>query len=252
MLGVSEQRVDKQRWRPTARPCCSGAAPCCSYIRSKLAGCGILGVGIWLAVTQGNFATLSATFPFLSAANVLMGMGTVAMVVGFLGCVGAIKENKCLLLSFFFLLLLIFLMELIGGSLFCVYRVQIDTYAREDLKDGLQLFGTDGNIGLTNAWSIIQTDFRCCGVSNYTDWFDVFNTTQVPDSCCREYTVSCGLHSPETWWKDACYERVKLWLQDNLLAVGTFALCTALVQVVGLTLAMVIFCQAVHGTESHT
>ncbi|XP_059832345.1 uncharacterized protein LOC132397532 [Hypanus sabinus] len=64
-----------------------------------LAGCGILGVGIWLAVTQGNFATLSATFPFLSAANVLMGMGTVAMVVGFLGCVGAIKENKCLLLS---------------------------------------------------------------------------------------------------------------------------------------------------------
>ncbi|XP_072905211.1 tetraspanin-4a isoform X1 [Hemitrygon akajei] len=217
-----------------------------------LAGCGILGVGIWLAVTQGNFATLSATFPFLSAANVLMGMGTVAMVVGFLGCVGAIKENKCLLLSFFFLLLLIFLMELIGGSLFCVYRVQIDTYAREDLKDGLQLFGTDGNIGLTNAWSIIQTDFRCCGVSNYTDWFDVFNTTQVPDSCCREYTVSCGLHSPETWWKDACYERVKLWLQDNLLAVGTFALCTALVQVVGLTLAMVIFCQAVHGTESHT
>ncbi|XP_072127463.1 uncharacterized protein [Mobula birostris] len=64
-----------------------------------LAGCGILGVGIWLAVTQGNFATLSATFPFLSAANLLMGMGTVAMVVGFLGCVGAIKENRCLLLS---------------------------------------------------------------------------------------------------------------------------------------------------------
>ncbi|XP_059832344.1 tetraspanin-4-like [Hypanus sabinus] len=159
------------------------------------------------------------------------------------------QTSRC---TFFFLLLLIFLMELIGGSLFCVYRVQIDSYAREDLKDGLQLFGTDGNIGLTNAWSIIQTDFRCCGVSNYTDWFDVFNTTQVPDSCCREYTVSCGLHSPETWWKDACYERVKLWLQDNLLAVGTFALCTALVQVVGLTLAMVIFCQAVHGTESHT
>ncbi|XP_051885041.1 tetraspanin-4a isoform X2 [Pristis pectinata] len=195
-----------------------------------LAGCGILGVGIWLAVTQGNFATLSATFPFLSAANLLIGTGTVAMVVGFLGCVGAIKENRCLLLSFFILLLVIFLVELIGGSLFCAYRVQVDAYAREDLKDGLQLFGTDGNIGLTNAWSIIQTDFRCCGVSNYTDWFEVFNATQVPDSCCREYTVSCGLHSPETWWKDACYERVKMWLQDNLLAVGIFAFCMALVQ----------------------
>ncbi|XP_069751203.1 tetraspanin-4a isoform X2 [Narcine bancroftii] len=214
-----------------------------------MAGGGVLGVGIWLAVTQGNFATLSATFPFLSAANLLIGTGSVATIIGFLGCVGAIKENKCLLLSFFVLLLLIFIVEVIAGILVCVYRAQIDTHARDDLTDGLQLFGTDGNIGLTNAWSIVQTDFRCCGVSNYTDWFEVFNATQVPDSCCREYTVSCGLHSPETWWRDACYERVKMWLQDNLLVIGAFALCTALIQVVGLTLAMVMYCRALRAFD---
>ncbi|GCB81823.1 hypothetical protein scyTo_0023179, partial [Scyliorhinus torazame] len=28
----------------------------------------------------------------------------------------------------------------------------------------------------------------------------------------------------------ACYEKVKMWLQDNLLAVGIFTLCSALVQ----------------------
>ncbi|XP_043542752.1 tetraspanin-4-like, partial [Chiloscyllium plagiosum] len=106
------------------------------------------------------------------------------------------------LLKFFILLLMIFLLEIIGGILFCVYRNQIDTYVRDDLKEGLWLFETDGNIGLTNAWSIIQTDFGCCGVSNYTDWFEAFNMTQVPDSCCQEYSVSCGLHSPDTWWKD--------------------------------------------------
>ncbi|KAL7992095.1 hypothetical protein Chor_016351, partial [Crotalus horridus] len=77
----------------------------------------------------------------------------------------------------------------------------IDKYAQRDLKKGLHLYGTDGNIGLTNAWSIIQTDFRCCGVSNYTDWFEVYNTTRVPDSCCLEFSESCGLHSPGTWWK---------------------------------------------------
>ncbi|XP_038663279.1 tetraspanin-4a isoform X2 [Scyliorhinus canicula] len=210
-----------------------------------LGGCAILGVGIWLAVTQGNFATLSTTIPFISAANLLIGIGIIAMIVGFLGCVGAIKENKCLLLTFFILLLIIFVMEMVCGILFSVYRGQIDTYAREDLKQGLQLFDTDGNIGLTNAWSIIQTDFRCCGVSNYTDWFEAFNTTGAPDSCCREYSVSCGLHSPDTWWKDACYEKVKMWLQDNLLAVGIFTLCSALVQVVGLTFALTLYCNAV-------
>ncbi|XP_041132559.1 tetraspanin-4a isoform X1 [Polyodon spathula] len=208
-----------------------------------LGGCGILGVGIWLAVTQGNFATLSASFPSLSAANVLISAGTVVMVIGFLGCIGAIKENKCLLLSFFILLLIVLLLETISMSLFFAYKEEIDRYAQADLKEGLWLYDTEGNIGLTNAWSIIQTDFRCCGVSNYTDWFEVYNTTQVPDSCCLEYSQRCGLHSPGTWWKAPCYERVKVWLQENLLAVWIFGLCIVLIQVLGLVFAMTMYCQ---------
>ncbi|XP_009876969.1 PREDICTED: tetraspanin-4-like [Apaloderma vittatum] len=121
----------------------------------------------------------------------------------------------------------------------------IDKYAQRDLKKGLHLYGTEGNIGLTNAWSIIQTDFRCCGVSNYTDWFEVYNTTRVPDSCCLEFSENCGLHSPGTWWKAPCYETVKIWLQENLLAVGIFGLCTAMVQILGLTFAMTMYCQVV-------
>ncbi|XP_068049970.1 tetraspanin-4 isoform X2 [Anomalospiza imberbis] len=199
-----------------------------------LGGCGILGVGIWLAVTQGNFATLSSSFPSLSAANLLIVTGTFVMIIGFVGCIGAIKENKCLLLSFFIMLLIIFLLELTVVILFFVYTDKIDKYAQRDLKKGLHLYGTDGNIGLTNAWSIIQTDFRCCGVSNYTDWFEVYNTTRVPDSCCLEFSENCGLHSPGTWWKAPCYETVKVWLQENLLAVGIFGLCTAMVQVLQL------------------
>lgn len=81
----------------------------------------------------------------------------------------------------------------------------------------------------------------------------------MPDSCCLEFSESCGLHAPGTWWKavsprpggggpaslppgwtltrrrlllfQPCYETVKMWLQENLLAVGVFGLCTALVQV---------------------
>ncbi|XP_003206356.1 tetraspanin-4 isoform X3 [Meleagris gallopavo] len=210
-----------------------------------LGGCGILGVGIWLAVTQGNFATLSSSFPSLSAANLLIVTGTFVMIIGFVGCIGAIKENKCLLLSFFIMLLIIFLLELTVVILFFVYTDKIDKYAQRDLKKGLHLYGTDGNIGLTNAWSIIQTDFRCCGVSNYTDWFEVYNTTRVPDSCCLEFSENCGLHSPGTWWKAPCYETVKIWLQENLLAVGIFGLCTVLVQILGLTFAMTMYCQVV-------
>lgn len=156
-----------------------------------------------------------------------------------------LKENKCLLLAFFLLLLLVFLLEATIAILFFVYTDKIDRYAQQDLKKGLHLYGTQGNVGLTNAWSIIQTDFRCCGVSNYTDWFEVYNATRVPDSCCLEFSESCGLHAPGTWWKAPCYETVKVWLQENLLAVGIFGLCTALVQILGLTFAMTMYCQVV-------
>ncbi|XP_003943358.2 tetraspanin-4 isoform X2 [Saimiri boliviensis] len=210
-----------------------------------LGGCGVLGVGIWLAATQGSFATLSSSFPSLSAANLLIVTGTFVMAIGFVGCLGAIKENKCLLLTFFLLLLLVFLLEATIAILFFVYTDKIDRYAQRDLKKGLHLYGTQGNVGLTNAWSIIQTDFRCCGVSNYTDWFEVYNATRVPDSCCLEFSESCGLHAPGTWWKAPCYETVKVWLQENLLAVGVFGLCTALVQILGLTFAMTMYCQVV-------
>jgi tetraspanin-9 len=50
-------------------------------------------------VSQGSFATLSPSFPSISAANLIITLGAVIMVTGFLGCLGAIKENKCLLLS---------------------------------------------------------------------------------------------------------------------------------------------------------
>ncbi|XP_028642831.1 tetraspanin-4 isoform X2 [Grammomys surdaster] len=211
----------------------------------QLGGCGVLGVGIWLAATQGNFATLSSSFPSLSAANLLIVTGTFVMAIGFVGCIGALKENKCLLLTFFVLLLLVFLLEATTAVLFFAYSDKIDSYAQQDLKKGLHLYGTQGNVGLTNAWSIIQTDFRCCGVSNYTDWFEVYNATRVPDSCCLEFSDSCGLHEPGTWWKSPCYETVKAWLQENLLAVGIFGLCTALVQILGLTFAMTMYCQVV-------
>ncbi|XP_024110481.1 tetraspanin-4 isoform X2 [Pongo abelii] len=212
---------------------------------AQLGGCGVLGVGIWLAATQGSFATLSSSFPSLSAANLLIITGAFVMAIGFVGCLGAIKENKCLLLTFFLLLLLVFLLEATIAILFFAYTDKIDRYAQRDLKKGLHLYGTQGNVGLTNAWSIIQTDFRCCGVSNYTDWFEVYNATRVPDSCCLEFSESCGLHAPGTWWKAPCYETVKVWLQENLLAVGIFGLCTALVQILGLTFAMTMYCQVV-------
>ncbi len=36
--------------------------------------------------------------------------------------------------------------------------LQVSENAKQDLKDGLRLYNTDNNIGLRNAWNIIQAE----------------------------------------------------------------------------------------------
>ncbi|XP_072341006.1 tetraspanin-9 isoform X1 [Scyliorhinus torazame] len=208
-----------------------------------LCGCGLLGVGIWLSATQGSFATLAPSLPSLSAANLLIAIGAIVMVVGFLGCLGAIKESKCLLLSFFIVLLIIFFMELILIILFFVYKTEVAKYAREDLKDGLEFYGTDGNVGLTNAWNIIQTEYKCCGVDNSTDWDVIMGSNTVPDSCCQESSPSCGGGSPSNWFVPGCYNTIEALLEKQTAVIGSTVMSIVVIQILGMAFSMTLFHQ---------
>uniref|UniRef100_A0A3Q1BN76 Tetraspanin n=1 Tax=Amphiprion ocellaris TaxID=80972 RepID=A0A3Q1BN76_AMPOC len=154
-----------------------------------LGGCGLLGVGVWLSVSQGSFATLSPSFPSLSAANLIITLGTVVMVTGFLGCLGAIKENKCLLLS-------------------------VSENARRDLKEGLVLYNTDNNAGLRDAWNTIQGEWRCCGVMNHNDWYVALHENVVPDRCCQQVFPGCGRNASNAFWTRLHRSKCCLWIQS--------------------------------------
>ncbi|XP_008972016.2 tetraspanin-9 isoform X1 [Pan paniscus] len=212
-----------------------------------LCGCGLLGVGIWLSVSQGNFATFSPSFPSLSAANLVIAIGTIVMVTGFLGCLGAIKENKCLLLSFFIVLLVILLAELILLILFFVYMDKVNENAKKDLKEGLLLYHTENNVGLKNAWNIIQAEMRCCGVTDYTDWYPVLGENTVPDRCCMENSQGCGRNATTPLWRTGCYEKLKMWFDDNKHVLGTVGMCILIMQILGMAFSMTLF-QHIHRT----
>ncbi|XP_059584192.1 tetraspanin-4 isoform X3 [Alligator mississippiensis] len=166
-----------------------------------LGGCGALGVGVWLSLSQGRFSALSLSFPSLGIAGLFLAAGAVVMAVGFVGCLGASTEHRCLLLTFFVILAAIVLLELGGFVVFYACRDKFDRYAQDDLKSGLRRYGTPGDPALTQAWDTVQTEFRCCGVQNFTDWFEIQNATALPESCCLEHGTPC--HSPTaTWWKE--------------------------------------------------
>ncbi|XP_014869450.1 PREDICTED: tetraspanin-1-like [Poecilia mexicana] len=71
-----------------------------------LAGVAILGVGIWVKVDSGSIFSFLGKIDnvpqeihqVLNVGYLLIAIGGLLVVIGFLGCCGAIKESKCMLL----------------------------------------------------------------------------------------------------------------------------------------------------------
>lgn len=72
--------------------------PLLLFLFLQLTGCGLVALGIWLNVDRDEWEGIS-DFNYTSVANVAIAAGAVIMVVAFLGCCGAITENKTMLLG---------------------------------------------------------------------------------------------------------------------------------------------------------
>ena len=57
----------------------------------------MLGVGIWSRIQSKDYDTLLGSGGLTSAANIMIAAGCFVMVIGFVGCCGAMKESKWLL-----------------------------------------------------------------------------------------------------------------------------------------------------------
>lgn len=81
-------------------------SPLSSHI-IKLAGVVILGVGVWVKVDSGSLLGLvedmdgapSGLSQLANVAYLLIAVGAVLLLIGFLGCCGAVKESRCMLLT---------------------------------------------------------------------------------------------------------------------------------------------------------
>lgn len=59
----------------------------------------MLGLGVWVLVDPMGFKEIVAANPLLFAGvYVILAIGAMLFLLGFLGCCGALRENQCLLL----------------------------------------------------------------------------------------------------------------------------------------------------------
>lgn len=148
-----------------------GNLTCCKYLMFFfnllifIGGAVLFGAGIWVVVDGGSFKDIVSTDPLIfGAVYLLIVVGGVIFVTGFLGCCGAMRESKCLLNTFFIVVLILFIIELAGIILAFVNENKLSEVAISSMT----LY--EDNPVIKDGWDTLQSTMECCGYNNGADW----------------------------------------------------------------------------------
>uniref|UniRef100_A0A8C3VD41 Tetraspanin n=1 Tax=Catharus ustulatus TaxID=91951 RepID=A0A8C3VD41_CATUS len=152
----------------------------------------LAGMGVWVAVDPAGFQDIVAARAVLSAgAWLLLAVGIALSLLGFLGCCGALRRSRPLLLLFFILVSLVFLTQLIGAVLFLPEQFLSELQRNYGGDEGAEIFST--------AWNTLMVTFSCCGVLGPEDFgngsrFQELNPGMPwPRACCaRDGLLQAG------------------------------------------------------------
>ncbi|NXY24963.1 TSN1 protein, partial [Atrichornis clamosus] len=214
-----------------------------------LSGGTLLGVGIWVKVDGESFLNIfgalsSSVLQVVNVSYLLIVIGSILLVIGFLGCYGAQKESKCLLMMFFSVVLIIFIAEIAAAVVALVY-----TSLAETLLTGLvtpllkEKYGVDKSF--THIWNVTMTEVHCCGLNNYTDfnnsyWYETQGS--YPKQCfgvlpplAHPHLCGCLLQG--------CFKQILEEIRTNAGVAGGVAAGIAALEIAAMAVSMYLYCR---------
>jgi len=180
----------------------------------------LIGIGAYIQINMTKYLDFLGD-SYINTSIILIIIGSLMLIVTFFGCCGACTENHCMMYTYGTMLALI-LLSLIGVAV-TVYIFKDDArkLISANMKDGMQNYNKTGSRGVTDTWDIMQSDFKCCGVDSYKEWFNVtlFSNGDVPDSCCKEIVDGCGKGaSPDKIYVTGCLASFENFITGNAAA----------------------------------
>ncbi|XP_063795563.1 tetraspanin-1 [Pseudophryne corroboree] len=215
-----------------------------------LAGGTLLGVGIWVSVDSVSFLKIFGTLPdniasqFVNVGYFLIAIGALLVILGFLGCCGAQKESKCLLITFFSIVLIIFIAEVAGAVVALVYSSVAESFLQSVLTPVIkQQYGSNKDV--TNSWNTLMTDLKCCGLNNYTDFNDspYMKNGTYPTQCCSSNSTSCTMAFASSSNISGCFNQILHLVKSNAAIVGGVAAGICALELAAMVVSMYLYCR---------
>ncbi|XP_014661563.1 PREDICTED: tetraspanin-33-like [Priapulus caudatus] len=223
------------------------------------------GIGLYAFADKGK-AIGDALDVLLDPAIPMMIAGAIMFIVSFLGCMGSLRENVCLLKSYAYIMIFIFLSTVMLGALIFILFFS-DARSSSLTPDNLlrkAIVKYRDDEDLQDLIDAMQTKFQCCGVgpNGFRDWNinPYFNCSGVnlsvekcgvPYSCCRHkenemINVMCGFHTTDRLelevrdkiYTDGCYPVIMQWMESNALIFGGCAFGIIIPMLLGIFLSL--------------
>ncbi|XP_021252048.1 tetraspanin-5 isoform X7 [Numida meleagris] len=171
---------------------------------SQFLGIAFLGIGLWAWNEKGVLSNISSITDLggFDPVWLFLVVGGVMFILGFAGCIGALRENTFLLKFFSVFLGIIFFLELTAGILAFVFKDWIKDQLYFFINNNIRAYRDD--IDLQNLIDFTQEYWQCCGAFGADDWnLNIyFNCTDsnasrercgVPFSCCTKDPAVIGV-----------------------------------------------------------
>ncbi|CAH8490115.1 unnamed protein product [Schistosoma margrebowiei] len=163
----------------------------------------LIGTGVYIQVKFSQYGdNLHNVWQALPITIIII--GAVVLIVSFLGCCGAIKENVYMLYLYSFLLVVLLVSELAIPIVAFVYRQEIDERLEKSMTSAIN----NPTKEVTLFMDLIQSSFQCCGVKSSEDY-----TKGAPKSCKKDGKV----------FKEGCVSVFAAFLKRNLIIIACVA-----------------------------
>lgn len=237
-----------------------------------LLGLGVVAVSLWLLFDEHLYLqTMSdQRTDYYLGTYIILGIGSMVTIMGFLGCCGAWKESPWMLGTFFAFLVIIFFGEVASGVLIYYQESNYESMIDKSVRNTVEVQYNSTNTAVLHTFDLMQEGLECCGVENPRDWqksaynkHDPSSHAEVgvgssereysiPRSCCRNpespecqrnlVLMSNQVPNSQALYTDGCADKLKGFLKDHLVYLLAAGMGILLAEILGMLCSLCLCC----------